>query len=155
MATTTYIPPFETRARVVIEPERIDAPPRRHVARRRPAGRPEPVACVGSAEPSLHGSRLTRRGRVVVGLAWLLLVVAGALAFVRPWDGGAAPAGSTGGAAVTTVEVRGGDTLWQLATDVAPTADPRETVAAIIELNGLSSAADIRPGDLIEVPAGR
>ncbi|SDS73608.1 LysM peptidoglycan-binding domain-containing protein [Jiangella sp. DSM 45060] len=150
MATTTYIPPFETRTRVVIEPERTDAPPRRHVARRRPAGRPEPVPCVGSAEPSLHGSRLTRRGRVVVGLAWLLLVVAGALAFVRPWDGGAAPAGAT---AVTTVEVRGGDTLWQLATDVAPTADPRETVAAIIELNGLSSAADIRPGDLIEVPA--
>ncbi|WP_116948401.1 LysM peptidoglycan-binding domain-containing protein [Jiangella endophytica] len=151
MATTTYIPPFETRTRVVIEPERTDAPPRRHVARRRPAGRPAAVACVGSAEPSLHGSRLTRRGRVVVGLAWLLLIVAGALAFVRPWDGGA-PAGAA--ATTTTVEVRGGDTLWELATDVAPSADPRETVAAIIQLNGLSSAGDIRPGDLIQVPSG-
>ncbi|RIQ30060.1 LysM peptidoglycan-binding domain-containing protein [Jiangella rhizosphaerae] len=149
--TTTYIPPFESRTRVVIEPERTDVP-RRHVARRRPAGRPTPVPCVGSAEPSLHGARLTRRGRVVVGFAWLMLIVAGALAFVRPWE---APAGSGGATAVTTVEVRGGDTLWELATDAAPTADPRETVAAIMELNGLSSASDIRPGDLIQIPSGR
>lgn len=149
MATTTYIPPFETRARVVIEPEHItDERPRRHVARRRPAGQPTPVVCAGSAEPSLHGARLTRRGRVVVAFAWLLLIVAGALAFVRPWDG--SPSAPT---AVTTVEVRGGDTLWELATDAAPTADPRETVAAIMELNGLSSAGDIRPGDVLEVPA--
>ncbi|TDD68785.1 LysM peptidoglycan-binding domain-containing protein [Jiangella aurantiaca] len=153
MATTTYIPPFETRARVVIEPERTDAPPRRHVARRRPAGRPTAVACVGSAEPSLHGSRLTRRGRVVVGFAWLLLIVAGVLAFVRPWGGAESSGG--GSAAVTTVEVRGGDTLWELAADVAPTADPRETVAAIMELNDLSAASDIRPGDLIQVPSGQ
>lgn len=150
MATTTYIPPFETRTRVVIEPERTDVPPRRHVARRRPAGQPTPVPCVGSAEPSLHGARLTRRGRVVVALAWLLLIVAGALAFVRPWDGGA----PSGAATTTTVEVRGGDTLWELAADVAPTADPRETVATIVELNGLSSAGDIRPGDLIQIPSG-
>ncbi|WP_158564381.1 LysM peptidoglycan-binding domain-containing protein [Jiangella anatolica] len=150
MATTTYIPPFETRTRVVIEPDHADLAPRRHVARRRPTGRPTPVPCVGSAEPSLHGSRLTRRGRVVVGLAWLLLIVAGALAFVRPWDGSTGSAGT-----VTTVEVRGGDTLWELATDVAPTADPRETVAAIMDLNGLSSAGDIRPGDVLEIPSGR
>ncbi|SDU75975.1 LysM peptidoglycan-binding domain-containing protein [Jiangella alkaliphila] len=150
MATTTYIPPFETRARVVIEPERPDAPPLRHVARRRPAGRPTPVPCATSAEPSLHGSRLTRRGRVVVGLVWLLLLVAGVLAFVRPWGGAESPGGAP---VVTTVEVRGGDTLWELATDVSPTADPRETVAAIMELNGISSAADIRPGDLIQVPS--
>lgn len=150
MATTTYIPPFETRTRVVIEPERTDEPPRRHVARRRPSGRPAPVACAGSAEPSLHGARLTRRGRLVVAFAWLLLIVAGVLAFVRPWDGGEA---GSGAAVVTTVEVRGGDTLWELATDAAPTADPRETVAAIMELNDLSSAGDIRPGDTLKIPA--
>lgn len=151
MATTTYIPPFETRTRVVIEPDHItDERPRRHVARRRLSGQPTPLPCVGSAAPSLHGARLTRRGRVVVALAWLLLIVAGALAFVRPWD--ASPSTGTP-AAVTTVEVRGGDTLWELATDAAPTADPRETVAAIMELNDLSSAGDIRPGDVLEIPA--
>lgn len=151
MATTTYIPPFETRTRVVIEPERIDEQPRRHVARRRPSGRPTPVACAGSVEPSLHGARLTRRGRVVVALAWLLLIVAGALAFVRPWDGGQGAASPS--TVATTVEVQGGDTLWELATDVAPTADTRETVAAIMELNDLSSAGDIRPGDTLKIPA--
>ncbi|MBB5789760.1 LysM peptidoglycan-binding domain-containing protein [Jiangella mangrovi] len=153
MATTTYIPPFETRTRVVIEPERTDELPRRHVARRRPSGLPAPVACAGSAEPTLHGARLTRRGRVVVAFAWLLLLVAGVLAFVRPWEGG--EGAGAGSAVVTTVEVRGGDTLWELATDVAPTADPRETVAAIMELNGLSSAGDIQPGDLLKLPASR
>lgn len=148
MASTTYIPTFEPRTRVVIEPERVDAPPRRHVARRRPAGRPAPAACAGSAEPSLHGSRLTRRGRVVVALAWLVLLAAGALAFVKPWDAPAPAATDT-----TTVSVQAGDTLWELAGQIAPAADPRDTVAAIMELNGLSSATDIRPGDTLRVPA--
>ncbi|TDE14001.1 LysM peptidoglycan-binding domain-containing protein [Jiangella asiatica] len=148
MASTTYIPVFEGRARVVIEPERVDEAPRRHVARRRPTDRPVPAACAGSSEPSLHGARLTRRGRVVVGLAWLVLIVAGAMAFVRPWDGAAPAAADT-----TTVAVQAGDTLWALASEIAPSADPRETVAAIMELNGLSSATDIRPGDTLRVPA--
>jgi hypothetical protein len=151
MTATTLEPVFQPSARVVLEPApepgaRPSAPP----ARRRSPARPMPKACAGAAVPDVHGGRLTRRGRLVVTMAWLFMVAAAVFAFVGPWQGsGSAEAGG----ATATVRVAPGDTLWELAGEVAPSADLRDTVADIMALNGLDSAADIRAGDVLLVPA--
>lgn len=91
--------------------------------------------------------RITRRGR----LALTLVVVAGvgllvALSITRaPADGGRP-------AAVTQVVVGAGDTLWQIAAEVAPTADPSETVARLRAANGLG-VAPLHAGQVLQVPA--
>ncbi|HEX6337888.1 MAG TPA: LysM peptidoglycan-binding domain-containing protein [Jiangellaceae bacterium] len=108
-------------------------------------GRPRPVACDRSYEADLHGSRLTRRGKVVVAAVWLVFAVAIVFMVSRPAE---VPVP----AETATVTVKSGDTLWAVAGDVAPGADPRVTVEQIMELNGLRSAGDIHPGDLLVVP---
>lgn len=145
MTATTLEPAFQASARVVIEPVR--EPGVRPSARRRSPARPAPKTCHGAAAPDVHGGRLTRRGRLVVAAAWLLMLAAAVFAFVGPWGGGE-PAGAT-----ATVRIAPGDTLWEVAGDVAPSADPREVVADIMELNGLDSASDVRAGDMLVVPA--
>lgn len=150
MATTTYEPAVEARPRVVIESLSTGRQARRPV-RSNGSEAPVPVACGGSAAPSVHGARLTRRGRVVLALAWMLLVAAGVLGVVRPWAADT-PAGT---GATTTLHVEAGDTLWQVAGEIAPTADLREVVAAIVDLNGLGSAGDISPGDVLVVPVSQ
>ena len=108
-------------------------------------GRPRPVPCDRSYEADLHGSRLTRRGKVVVGAIWLVFVAAIVFMVSRPAD---VPLP----AETAMVTVESGDTLWGLAGELAPDADPRVTVEQIIELNGLRSAGDIHPGDLLVMP---
>ncbi|PSL04243.1 LysM domain-containing protein [Haloactinopolyspora alba] len=146
MATTMYEPTEQTNARVVVR----SAPVRTQVrtgARRRPSGVPLPVECGGSAPPTVHGARLTRRGRVVLAIAWLVLVAAGVLGVARPWaETSVEPAGET-------VRIGSGDTLWEVAGEYAPGADPREVVTAIVELNELRSAGDIHAGDRLVLPA--
>jgi hypothetical protein len=48
--------------------------------------------------------------------------------------------------------VEPGTTLWGLARSIDATADPRVLVDAMVDLNGLGSAADIHPGDVLVVP---
>ena len=119
------------------------------------AARSRPVAGVassrrgGSAARST-GLRLTRRGRLVLGvgstLALLLVVLlSGRLT---------AEAGSSlaeQGRATGVVVVQPGESLWQIAQGIAPDADPRETVVRIRELNGLGDEAVV-PGQSIVVP---
>lgn len=119
-------------------------PVRRRVAHPRPGG-PRPVACDRSYEPDLHGSRLTGRGRVVVGLIWVLMALAVVAMISRP-------AGVPAPADTSTVVVEAGDTLWSLAEGLVPEGDRRVTITQIVELNGLSSAGDIHPGDVLVVP---
>ena len=94
--------------------------------------------------------RLTRRGRgVLAGLAALPLLAGVALGVL---DGGGAVASDTVSATeFETVTVQGGDTLWQLAADLAPGADPRDVISDIVTLNALSSAA-VHPGQQLAVP---
>jgi hypothetical protein len=96
--------------------------------------------------------RLTRRGRLVVrllGAAGLLLVVG-----VGVLGGPSALAGPDGGQVpVAERVVLPGETLWGIAGEVAPGTDRRETVAQIMELNGLSSA-EVTAGTRLSVPAG-
>lgn len=63
-----------------------------------------------------------------------------------------ADAGSqTAGPATSVVVVQAGDSLWSIAQEVAPAADPRETIARIRDLNGMRSATVI-PGQSVVVP---
>lgn len=117
---------------------------------RRPATRPRAVACEQSHAPDLHGSRLTPRGRLVVAMLWVVLAAAAASAVLLPRTGTT----DVGKVETTTVVVEAGDTMWGLARSIDAEADPRAVIDTIVELNGLRSGADIRPGDVLLVPVG-
>lgn len=150
MTTMTTDSDVETTVRVLLPPDGPVPSQSLPVTGRHPrrvvTGRPMALPCDRSSAPDLHGSRLTRRGRLVVTFSWLVLAMAALGAVVWP-QGGTDPRPSG-----VTAEVRSGDTLWELAARIAPEADVRETVAAIVELNGLSSGGDIRPGDTLRLP---
>jgi len=99
---------------------------------------------------------LTRRGRVVfTTLAALPLV---AVALVVALNGGMAAAeGASSGSAASVVfeyvTITPGQSLWQLAVDLAPTSDPRDVIAEIVSLNQLPSDS-VQPGQRLAVPAG-
>jgi hypothetical protein len=94
--------------------------------------------------------RITKRGRLVLTL---LLVVPLAIAgFFAVLNGGGAAASNGTGAAIQYVTVQSGETLWQLAGEIAPSADPREVVSQIVHLNGLSSS-DIQAGERLAIPS--
>ncbi|MHC2186644.1 hypothetical protein ACVLV4_002307 [Rathayibacter agropyri] len=95
--------------------------------------------------------RLTRRGRVVVAALGALPIVAGA--FVFGLNGGGAVA-SSGPASVEFqyVTVHAGESLWSLAEELAPEADPRDVVDDILALNQLPSVG-LEPGQRLAVPA--
>ncbi len=97
--------------------------------------------------------RLTRRGRRVLAvLASLPAVTALSIAMLS--GGGALASGERGSAAgaFETVTVFPGDTLWSIAEEVAPAADPRDVVDAIMRLNALPSA-QLDAGDTLAIPA--
>jgi nucleoid-associated protein YgaU len=93
--------------------------------------------------------RLTRRGRTVVRLLVLTALTLLVLAFSLGRLAGSAEAGD--GSGVSAVVVQPGDTLWQIARAADPQADPRDTIAAIAALNGLTGP--IVPGQQLLVPA--
>jgi len=97
--------------------------------------------------------RLTTRGRRVVALlASLPAIVALSIAIV---SGGGALASAEHGAPVggfDTVTVLPGDTLWSIAQEVAPAADPRDVIDAIVRLNALGSA-QLDAGIELAIPA--
>jgi hypothetical protein len=96
--------------------------------------------------------RLTARGRAVFTTLAAAPLVAIAL-FIGLGGGDAVADGAaTGGAATFTyVSIAPGQSLWQLAEQVAPNADPREVVADILALNQLRSA-DVQPGQELAIP---
>jgi LysM domain len=103
-------------------------------------------------------SRLTRRGRMVVGA----LVLAAMLAVAAlAWLAGAARADAAGsGASLSSVHhnlrsvvVRPGESLWTIAAQAEPTADPRSVIQEIIDLNALGGTS-IQPGQRLWVPRG-
>jgi LysM repeat protein len=70
-------------------------------------------------------------------------------------SGGAALASRDAGApagSFTTITVAAGDSLWSIAEEVAPTADPRDVVDAIVRLNALDGVA-VAAGQRIALPA--
>ena len=106
---------------------------------------------VAPSRPQPTRLRITRRGRrVLAALVALPIVIAG---FAIALNGGGAVA--TDAASTTSfnyVTVEAGQSLWQLAQTLSPTADPRDVIAEIVSLNQLQG--DIQPGQRLAIPAG-
>ena len=108
----------------------------------RPSARP-----VRPAQPSV---RLTRRGRLIllvafVAMLFAVLTVFGARSAATNEEGAPVP--------TRTVEVAEGQTLWGIASQVAAPGEVREMIYQIQELNALSgSSVDV--GQEIAVPVG-
>jgi hypothetical protein len=107
----------------------------------------------GYTMPKSH-LRLTQRGRTVLTtLAALPLVIA---AFLFALNGGAASASLETsvqpGVEYTYVTIAAGESLWAIAEDIAPTADPRDVVNDVLAFNGMSSA-ELFPGQRLALPA--
>lgn len=94
--------------------------------------------------------RLTRRGRVVVGVV-VSVPFAALLVLLGSVSADAGTPGSVSAPATSVVVVQPGESLWQIAQDVAPQADPRATITTIRELNGLAEGTVV-PGQSIIVP---
>ena len=95
--------------------------------------------------------QLTRRGRLVVVLGVLAMLVVGVSI------GGhvsSQAASSAGVQHARTVTVQPGESLWALAERIAPHADPRLVVARIAQINHLPGA-DVFAGQQLVVPQVR
>lgn len=120
-------------------------------ARRRPrpsrvrAGHPMPSPAP-SRLPARPRLRLSRRGRLL-----LVLVVAG-LAFAAFSAGRVSVAHAIDRHQLHRVTVAAGQTLWDVAVQVAPHADPRVTVAELEAANHLPGGA-VLAGQSLVVPA--
>ena len=96
--------------------------------------------------------RITARGRRVLA-ALVALPVAAAVAFAALSSGSALASGEqTTGGSFATVTVQQGDTLWSIAGEVAPNADPRDVVSEISKLN-LVDGGVITVGQHLAIPA--
>ncbi|HEX4223324.1 MAG TPA: LysM peptidoglycan-binding domain-containing protein, partial [Pseudonocardiaceae bacterium] len=88
-------------------------------------------------------------------LGWLILTsgIVTLIVFGIGW------LGSTGGtsssvpvpSATTVVTIQSGQTLWEIATDEAPSSAPQDVVDRIQQLNNISDAT-LHPGERLVVP---
>jgi Tfp pilus assembly protein FimV len=124
MSTIVITPPRTASARVVS-------------ARVAPA-RPTSRAVTGEV-------RLTRRGRLVIFLASLFVVLAVAVWF------GAGSAATDRPEPTRVVTVTEGDTLWDIAAEVAPQGEVSDMVVHLEQLNHMDSAA-LQAGQKLLVP---
>ena len=110
--------------------------PRR--SREAPSGRPSPRRRV----------RLTRRARLLATVLVLALGVA-----IGSWLGPLLAGGNSDLrlAGVESVVVKPGDTLWSIARGVAGSADVRDVVARIQDVNHLRGTVLV-PGQVLELP---
>lgn len=92
--------------------------------------------------------RITRRGRVVLGLALALPVMALSVFLA---SSGALAESDAASNDFEYMTVLSGDTLWSIATMISPHEDPRDVVAKIISLNQLETAS-LMPGQEIALP---
>jgi LysM domain len=146
------------------------APPQRAAAAERPRV-PAPVPKPGTAEGARAGrraplpparsrtrprSRLTRRGRIVVSaLVLALMLLVAALAWIagatKAEAAGSGPPSAAVYRGLAAVVVRPGQSLWTIAAQAEPAADPRGVIQEIIDLNALGGTA-IQPGQHLWVP---
>lgn len=135
------------QARRVAAPSR---PAPRTVARpsTRDVARPVPVRRAPAPRSSSAPLRLTRRGRIVLTLLLLGLVLVASTLL-----GGRSAATGQGGTPLhtRTVVVDKGDTLWAIASEVAAPGQIREVVHQIEKLNALPDATLVE-GQKLAVP---
>jgi hypothetical protein len=105
-------------------------------------------ALVGEAGRGEAGRmRLTRRGRTLIRVLAIVLVVA---VFLLVAPGLARGVGPDRPAPRVTYVVEPGDTLWSIARRVAPERDPRPVVDALIEANDVGGG--LQAGQELSVP---
>jgi hypothetical protein len=92
---------------------------------------------------------MTRRGRMVISTVVASAVIAVGLLFAGP----GAQAGGEAGTDAPVYTVLAGETLWSIATELAPRQDPRITIDQLMRANNLRTA-EIRPGDVLLLPSG-
>lgn len=97
--------------------------------------------------------RLTRRGRIVFASLFAFIVAAGVWGVVF-FASTAATASSVSGPldGFEYTVVAPGQTLWQLAQELDPGADPRDLIHEIVSLNQLAGA-QVQAGQQLAVPA--
>jgi LysM domain len=99
--------------------------------------------------------RFTRRGRVVVVLA--VLAAAFVIFSLGRWgaDANASDAASNAAVGHTTrsVIIEAGQSLWDIARDVRPGHDPRDTIHVLEQLNPDLDGGLVFPGQEIVIPA--
>jgi hypothetical protein len=94
--------------------------------------------------------RLTKRGRRVLTVLAAVPVVIGALIFTL--NGGMATATDVAGSTkFHYVTISAGESLWQLAGQIAPSADPRDVISDVVHLNQLAST-DLQAGQRLAIP---
>jgi hypothetical protein len=129
-----------------------------------PSRGPGTVAGAPSASPGLQRAagrpeapplRLTRRGRLVVGVFAVLLatVVLSVVAMAAAGRAQASNHGRGGGGyqGMHQIVVRPGETLWAIASQAEPTADPRQVIDEIMTANSMTSTVVVA-GELLWVP---
>ena len=148
------------RPRVAAD-EQVTARPRST----RPAGAPSRTRVVRPASvPSrvpvqrVQRTRLTRRGRRVVWAFAVLLLVAVLTPVLLALASGAQAANhglppSAVQASMRHVVVKPGQSLWSIALNSEPQADPRTVIQQIMEFNALGSQVVV-PGESLWVPRG-
>ncbi|MDQ1550427.1 MAG: hypothetical protein QOD27_2085 [Microbacteriaceae bacterium] len=104
---------------------------------------------VGTQAAGTH-LRLTKRGRRVLTVLAAVPVVIGALIFTL--NGGMATATDVAGSTkFHYVTISAGESLWQLAGQIAPSADPRDVISDVVHLNQLAST-DLQAGQRLAIP---
>ncbi|MEP6852195.1 MAG: LysM domain-containing protein [bacterium] len=95
------------------------------------------------------GVRLTRRGRATLVLAAVVLALA---VVIGAWisNPGTSPGHSAAVAGPEQIVVHDGDTLWSIASRVAPRRDPLAEVAELVRINRLGDGA-LRPGQILRL----
>ena len=113
------------------------------------------VSVVNKRNPSyftraMHRSRALKNWVFGIPLITLAaLVVLGALILISPHTANAG--NNSQGAGTRYVTVQSGDTLWDIAQEVDPKTDPRDTMVQISKLNDLKGST-VKVGQRLEVP---
>jgi len=112
-------------------------------------------SCARPRRPEAPPLRLTRRGRLVVGVFAVLLatVVLSVVAMAAAGRAQASNHGRDGGGyqGMHQIVVRPGETLWTIASQAEPTADPRQVIDEIMTANSMTSTVVVA-GELLWVP---
>jgi hypothetical protein len=106
-------------------------------------------------DAALAPLRLTRRGRIVIAAVAALLVVLLSLLATGAAAWANSPSAPSRGAdrSLAQVVVLPGQSLWSVAENADPNADPRQVMQQIIELNGLAGDV-VQVGQRLWVPRG-
>ena len=99
-----------------------------------------------SQKPTKQPIRLTRRGRRVVAVLALIPI---AITFLLIGMRGAQASDASAAAMTSTIVVKPGQSLWDVAAAINPTKDPREIIWVIQQLNGMTTSEVLAGQELI------